>query len=160
MSWSERIAISTCLILMWKDSRRRTIDSRGGGSNLSIGTELLHAGSHQSQRKAIRLGGATRDPFNEIPRGYAKQPGRTRGVPADDEALFEGFKTKARPDDGTVKEGTVKNAIADCAISAPGSARTGGHQSRLELTTQSWQLGWMTMCKLTRAIAAGASKRH
>jgi len=46
---------------------------------------------------------------------HAKQPGRTRGVPADDEALFEEFKTKARPnpDDGTVKEGTVKNAIAD-----------------------------------------------
>ncbi|MCA1449745.1 hypothetical protein I6F26_24565 [Ensifer sp. IC3342] len=46
---------------------------------------------------------------------HAKQPGRTRGVPADDEALFEEFKTKARPnpDDGTVKEGTVKNAVAD-----------------------------------------------
>ncbi|WP_249791400.1 hypothetical protein [Bradyrhizobium sp. SRL28] len=49
---------------------------------------------------------------------YAKQPGRTRGVPEEDEELFEDFKSKAKVtrDDGTGKvlgDGTIKNAIAD-----------------------------------------------
>ncbi|MGX9432591.1 hypothetical protein [Bradyrhizobium sp. LeoA1S1] len=48
---------------------------------------------------------------------YAKQPGRTRGVPEEDEALFEDFKSKASvtQDDGTkpLGDGTIKNAIAD-----------------------------------------------
>ncbi|ANW02787.1 hypothetical protein [Bradyrhizobium icense] len=49
---------------------------------------------------------------------YAKQPGRTRGVPQEDEELFEDFKSKAKVtrDDGTGKavgDGTVKNAVAD-----------------------------------------------
>ncbi|WP_174551897.1 hypothetical protein [Sinorhizobium saheli] len=49
---------------------------------------------------------------------HAKQHGRARRVPVEDEALFEEFKIKARaiPDDGTVKPlggGTVKSAMAD-----------------------------------------------
>ncbi|KRR18287.1 hypothetical protein CQ13_35315 [Bradyrhizobium retamae] len=49
---------------------------------------------------------------------YAKQPGRTRGVPEEDEELFEDFKSKAKVtrDDGTgqvLGDGTIKNAIAD-----------------------------------------------
>ncbi|XIA68008.1 hypothetical protein ACFIOY_19915 [Bradyrhizobium sp. TZ2] len=49
---------------------------------------------------------------------YAKQPGRTRGVPEEDEELFEDFKSKAKVtrDDCTGKvlgDGTIKNAIAD-----------------------------------------------
>ncbi|XSC42298.1 hypothetical protein ACF1BQ_027990 [Bradyrhizobium sp. RDT10] len=49
---------------------------------------------------------------------YAKQPGRTRGVPEEDEELFEDFKSKAKVtrDDGAgqvLGDGTIKNAIAD-----------------------------------------------
>ncbi|WP_439406773.1 hypothetical protein ACNJX9_35615 [Bradyrhizobium sp. DASA03076] len=41
---------------------------------------------------------------------HAKQPGRTRGVPDDDKALFEEFKSRAT---GTLGDGTIRNAIAD-----------------------------------------------
>ncbi|WP_246738298.1 hypothetical protein [Bradyrhizobium sp. CCBAU 051011] len=49
---------------------------------------------------------------------YAKQPGRTRGVPKEDEELFEDFKSRAKltRDIGTGKavgDGTIRNAIAD-----------------------------------------------
>ncbi|MBB4263656.1 hypothetical protein [Bradyrhizobium sp. CIR3A] len=41
---------------------------------------------------------------------YARQPGRTRGVPAADEELIKDFRTKAA---GNLSDGTIKNAATD-----------------------------------------------
>lgn len=41
---------------------------------------------------------------------YARQPGRTRGVPAADAALIDDFRNKAA---GNLSDGTIKNAAAD-----------------------------------------------
>ncbi|WP_245315712.1 hypothetical protein [Bradyrhizobium yuanmingense] len=71
-----------------------------------IGKALGGSGSEKSPREADQS-----DVFSTNLRiDYARQPGRTRGVPAADEELIEDFRNKAA---GNLSDGTIKNAAAD-----------------------------------------------
>ncbi|GLR91151.1 hypothetical protein [Bradyrhizobium iriomotense] len=82
--------------------------SRGLWSRIKSGVTKAFGGSSSGGSS----GSAARQEFvsRTFRADHAKQPGRTRGVPDDDEALFEEFKSRAT---GALTEGTIRNAIAD-----------------------------------------------
>ncbi|MGY3034127.1 hypothetical protein ACVIIV_003297 [Bradyrhizobium sp. USDA 4354] len=70
-----------------------------------IGKALGGSGSEKASREAGQS-----DVFSTNLRiDYARQPGRTRGVSAEDEALIKDFRNKA----GNLSDGTIKNAATD-----------------------------------------------
>ncbi|MCC8942216.1 hypothetical protein H8A99_38860 [Bradyrhizobium sp. Arg68] len=86
----------------------RSGKSRGLWSRFKSGVGKAFGGS-SSERSSRDTGQP--DGFSTTFRvDYARQPGRTRGVSAADEALIEDFRSKAA---GNLSDGTIKNAAAD-----------------------------------------------
>jgi len=82
--------------------------SRGLWSRFKSGIGKAFGGSRSE--KSSRDAGQS-DVFSTNLRiDYARQPGRTRGVSAEDEALIKDFRNKAA---GNLSDGTIKNAAAD-----------------------------------------------
>lgn len=86
-----------------KGGKRRGLWSR---FKSGIGKALGRSGSEKSPREVGQS-----DVFSTNLRiDYARQPGRTRGVPPADEALINDFRRKAT---GNLSDGTIKNAATD-----------------------------------------------
>ncbi|MBH5372239.1 hypothetical protein HZZ16_29880 [Bradyrhizobium sp. CNPSo 4016] len=82
--------------------------SRGLWSRFKSGIGKALGGSGSG--KLSRDGGQSDVASTNLRIDYARQPGRTRGVSADDEELIKDFRNKAA---GNLSDGTIKNAATD-----------------------------------------------